>query len=602
MRDKPPMNIQKKRKKIPKNDFENRSIQKCKKIRTTKNTSKGTAKDLGESSVDTPSLTPQFEKEKSSLGSNLVASSLSHRKEVTFPHRYILAPMVGASELAFRLLCRRYGTQLAYTPMMSAQKFATSATYRQEEFQTCPEDRPLVCHFAANHPDDFAAAARLAEPFCDAIDLNLGCPQRTAYIGHFGSYLLEEKDRDLVCSIVRSGARAVQIPIFCKIRLLNTLPETIQLCEGLRNAGASLIAIHARYRASWERKGPGARDGPALLDQVLAIKKAVRDIPIIANGNTITYSDVKRNLELTQADGLMSAEGILDNPALFLPRLHQQDEEGNSGKSTMSEKKKRKLDKKIQKLMTIENKLVRNDATRLDENGKHYLEKKLKVEHSVRQLLSFASSESGDSSTHSMELLDMLKSKSADKLVLAREYLLLATLYPVKMRSVIFHTRRILKALLDQYQLMEECISANSIDELLSIIQKIRLYQEKPELFVFDKAKAQKEKDALDRKRQEEGKRKAYEARMMRKAKREGKSDLMHYLHIGAELPTCAILTTLKALPHNEAMNKWKTKHSQHCFAFHMDENGCQRGRACAFLHVEVLGSNAFEEKEEVSG
>lgn len=34
------------------------------------------------------------------------------------PHQYILAPMVGASELAFRMLCRQYGSDLAYTPMV----------------------------------------------------------------------------------------------------------------------------------------------------------------------------------------------------------------------------------------------------------------------------------------------------------------------------------------------------------------------------------------------------------------------------------------------------------------------------------------------------
>lgn len=32
-------------------------------------------------------------------------------------HRYVLAPMVGGSELPFRMLCRKYGTQLCYTPM-----------------------------------------------------------------------------------------------------------------------------------------------------------------------------------------------------------------------------------------------------------------------------------------------------------------------------------------------------------------------------------------------------------------------------------------------------------------------------------------------------
>ena len=176
-----------------------------------------------------------------------------------------------------------------------------------------------VLHFSANYPKIFAKAAKMVENQCDAIDLNLGCPQRTAYIGHFGSYLLDDTDRDLIVDIVKAGNAAVKIPIFVKIRLLDTLEKTILLVQQLRDAGASLVAIHARYRASHERKGAGARDGPALLDQVLKIKQVVTDIPIIANGNIITYQDIQNNLEFTKADGVMSAEGILDNPALFLP-------------------------------------------------------------------------------------------------------------------------------------------------------------------------------------------------------------------------------------------------------------------------------------------
>ena len=53
------------------------------------------------------------------------------------------------------------------------------------------------------------------------------------------------------------------------------------------------------------------------------------NFPIISNGNVITYDDVVSNKMVTGADGIMSAEGILDNPALYLPRLEILTEMGN---------------------------------------------------------------------------------------------------------------------------------------------------------------------------------------------------------------------------------------------------------------------------------
>lgn len=525
------------------------------------------------------------------------------RKRIDFPHKYVLAPMVGASELAFRLLCRKYGTQLAYTPMMSAHKFAHDVNYRQEEFQICNIDRPLVCHFAASTPEDFAAAAQFAEPFCDAIDLNLGCPQRTAYVGHFGSYLLDPPDRALVCDMVRAAASAVSIPVFCKIRLLGTLDETIKLCQQLEAAGASLIAIHARYRASWERHGPGARDGPAHLDQVTEIRKQV-SIPILTNGNTITYQDVKDNMELTHADGLMSAEGILDNPALFLPRYGSREETDKPVEIPVpcshekTDKKRRKLKKKLHAIERVEDKLQSKSESALTEKEKKRLSKKEKYQMSLQKLETASTKETKTETT----TLGRLYEVSDDKLRLAFEYLDLATIYPVKIRSVIFHTRRMLKDKLVQYQLLDDCLHCESIDEVRAILKKIEGYQANPASFIYDREKAKQEKEALERKKREEGKRKAYEARMIRKAKREGKSDLNYYLRIGAELPTRETIEKLKGLPRDEVMTLWKKSHSQHCLSFHLDPNGCTRGRTCAFLHVDVLGAHSFVEKDEVAG
>lgn len=51
---------------------------------------------------------------------------------------------VNQSELAFRVLTRRYGAQLCYTPMFNSRNFVADAGYRKDVFKTCAGDRPLV--------------------------------------------------------------------------------------------------------------------------------------------------------------------------------------------------------------------------------------------------------------------------------------------------------------------------------------------------------------------------------------------------------------------------------------------------------------------------
>lgn len=157
------------------------------------------------------------------------------------------------------------------------------------------------------------------------------------------------------------------------------------------------------------------------------------------------------------------------------------------------------------------------------------------------------------------------------------------------------------KELLEKYQLMEECVSCMSIQELEALLDRMQKYIENPDTFTFDQQKAKREKEAMSRKREEEGKRKRFEQRMMRKAKREGLPP-EYYLKIGSEVPSVEMIVKLKSMPKEERLAAWKASHSQHCMNYHLEKEGCRRDRACAFLHVEARDKRRFDERDEVAG
>lgn len=148
-----------------------------------------------------PDVLPQAPAAVESM--NPKASGMQLYREVLGSPKYVVAPMVDQSELAWRILSRLYGAELCYTPMIHSRLFSdhTNTRYRKEQFdmETGEEgdpvlDRPLIAQFCANDPDIFLAAVKVLEGKnkVDAVDLNCGCPQGIASRGKYGAFLMED--------------------------------------------------------------------------------------------------------------------------------------------------------------------------------------------------------------------------------------------------------------------------------------------------------------------------------------------------------------------------------------------------------------------------
>ena len=221
-----------------------------------------------------------------------------------------LAPLAGYTDLPFRHVAKKFGVDLTFSEMISANALLHHSRKSRKMIEKSPLETPYIVQIAAGDEKVAREAVEILNDIegIDGIDLNCGCPVPKVVSQNSGSSLL--KDLDLLGRIVETIKRYSNkryTSVKARLGFNEKIPEAI--ARTVESAGADFLTLHGRTRA-------GRYKAPVDYDAIARAKAAV-DIPVIANGDITSLQKVHDVRNLTKCDGVMIGRGAVGNPWIF---------------------------------------------------------------------------------------------------------------------------------------------------------------------------------------------------------------------------------------------------------------------------------------------
>jgi len=232
---------------------------------------------------------------------------------------FILAPMADVTNSAFRqIICDTGKPDVFYTEFVSADglcsekgrpKLMPHLVFKENE-------RLIVAQFFGANPENFYKCAQLAvELGFDGIDINMGCPAGKIVKHDSGAGLI--RNPELAKEIIRETKRgAGGLPVSVKTRIGYNKIITEEWVSHLTEAGPAAIIMHGRTMKEMSRV-------PNHWDEIgkAAVLCRKAGIPIIGNGDIVTYAEGLEKAKQYGLDGIMVGRGIFSNPWFFNPAI-----------------------------------------------------------------------------------------------------------------------------------------------------------------------------------------------------------------------------------------------------------------------------------------
>ncbi|MEB3429062.1 tRNA-dihydrouridine synthase [Citroniella saccharovorans] len=225
-------------------------------------------------------------------------------------YKFIMAPLAGITDRAFREIVKEYGADLTFTEMVNVKGlyYKDEKTFRLVDIgedeknvgiQIFGRDIEIIKKVTYDYLNTLAV---------DVIDFNFGCPAPKIFKNNEGSALLKEPKLmgDIIKAIKENTDKMVSSKI--RIGIDRDLLNYMEVLESLEDAAPDFITVHARTRKGYYHEDVNYE----------AIKKMVEKstIPIVANGGIFDIETLKKQEE-TGAKSFMVARGALGNPLIF---------------------------------------------------------------------------------------------------------------------------------------------------------------------------------------------------------------------------------------------------------------------------------------------
>ena len=230
--------------------------------------------------------------------------------KLTLPYPCVLAPMAGVSDLPFREVTRSFGAPLAFTEMIDIKALGSRDKRTCRMLSTTSEDRPLGVQLLGNSKEDLIRAIGvLSEYRFELLDLNAACPTPKIARKGKGAALLQRPDK--LGELLKALVDRSHVPVTVKIRA-GWDADSINAREVAlfaEDAGISALFIHGRTKMQGYS---GAVDYGVIRD----VKDALK-IPVIASGDNLGASSIRKMFDETGCDAVAIARGALGNPWIF---------------------------------------------------------------------------------------------------------------------------------------------------------------------------------------------------------------------------------------------------------------------------------------------